>query len=228
MTRAELRDAALKDLGEDPLAPVYWTATEVDDYAIELLQVFAALTWAIQSTATFTTPSAPFFRIRDYIGDFVAPIMVRSGARIQPRTYKELAAIDEEWAKTPLVSPASGYVCRGGLFTLSPFGPRSLTVKYVAEPPVSAATAIPLPDEDLPIIQGAIVWRARWKQGAQELAKEAWRIQAYVERLLYRAGKVRQVAAAERWDTTPVEQKAFQFSLKPPSVRQMKEATDAA
>lgn len=220
MTGAGVVDATLEWLGESKVSPVRWTRPEILAHADEGLQLFGFLTLFYERKVTISHPGSPFINLRSQITDFLAPLRISTPERrLRKSSLAIFAAEAETWFGTAVGRPPSHYRV-GGLDLLTVFPPAAvnpLTVVYSAEPPQLATESIVVSmyDEDLPALLAWCRYRARIKDGGQELRKAIPFFQEFLRVANRRVDLVRGRAVVNNYDTMPMTIDRIEALMKP-------------
>jgi hypothetical protein len=208
-------DRVLERLGESPGASVFWSRAEILAYLNEGQRLFAAMTLCLESTASYQTTGQAFAYLRPAIPDFFLPLRVTNaaGRKVRPARLTDLAAVSDTW---PLdqAGEVARYWVGAQLAAFWPVVVETLSIVYVREPAVMMeVSSFELRDDDVTGLEHFSVWRARFKEGGQELAKDLPLLRQFLDGAQKRAEETRIRNTALSLDSMPWERANFDRSF---------------
>ncbi len=216
-------DEILRQLDEDPTAPVGYTRSEVLAALNEGQRLYCLLTLAYEKRVTISVDAVT--EVRTLVPDYLVALRLEDAAgRILPATLVDLDAKANTW-RTDTASAPTRYVQAGVNLLLFWKGvtAHSVTMTYAAEPPALVDGADPvIPEVDWPALDCYGKYRVRLKHGGQELAKSLDLFNEFMAIVQARAAYVRARSVGVGYDTLPVELAKYDFSRawKPERVKE--------
>ena len=213
MTSGEIMERALRRVGEDPAAPVYYKSSEALDAVNEGQRLFCLLTWCLETTGTLNLDAATsFYHLLSTFSDLLAVLRVRvnnTGARVGPGRLEDFDARNSAW-QSAAGDPTDYQVLGLDLLAVTPRpaeGGRSLEVTYARTPTrMTGTSATPeIPVEFHHALVDYAVYRLRAKEGGQEFAKVLPLFVNFLDVARKFAGYVRTRMAAAGYDRVPPE-----------------------
>jgi len=215
MTTGEIIERVLRRVGEDPAAPVYYTATEALDAINEGLRHFCLLTWCLETTGTLAlTATTSFYHLLATFPGLLVVLRTRvsnTGVRVAPGRLEDFDARNALWQSAP-GDPTDYDVLGLDLLAITPrpaADGRSLEVTYCRAPVRLTGTAATpeIPEEYHLSLADYGVYRLRAKEGGQEFAKVLGAFGNFMDVAGVYAGYVRTRMAAAGYDRLPPELK---------------------
>lgn len=209
MTLLEIRTRVLRRAGEDPIAPVSYTAADADAAINEGLQFFGLLTLCVERTVSFPVPgSTGLHRMLLSYPDWLAPLRIaQAGVKVKPSRIADLAALDLTWRL------ASGTVSRYAHlgFDLLALYKRptagTLDIVYAACPATLAADGgVPeIPVEYHPLLASYALYRLRFDSGGQDFNAGLALLKEFLAGAAKLGAFVRTRSLGVRYDKLPFE-----------------------
>lgn len=219
MTFGELKTEVLREAGENPALPRFWTATEAGNAINRAQSVAAWLTLCFEADGTLAHPGG-FTAVAPgaTFADWILPLRVRvSGLRLMPGSFEQFRAENPLWPSLP--SGVARYAMEGWnqmWVYPRPAAAITLEVRRARSPIVMTLDAnVPeLAGEYHGALVDYAVFALRAKEGASEFAKVLPRLRRFLEAMASLAGQVRRRAIAQNYDVLPSE--SFVESLENP------------
>ena len=211
MTCGEMADRVLKEVGVDPLAPVYYHHNEAVDALNEAQRFFALLTLCLESTGSVALEAAITWY--DMLGSqpdmgVVVRVSRSTGEKLRPCRITDLDARGATWqgeAGNPV-----RYAVAGPLLAIHPrpaINSGEVVLLCSRMPArMTADSAVPeVPAEYHPDLIDYAVYRLRMKEGGQEFVKELPRFQSFMAAAKKMADYVRRRNGGGAYDRLPFE-----------------------
>jgi hypothetical protein len=132
--------------------------------------------------------------------------------RLRPATIDQLDAQNAAWQNTPGAATRYGLL-GSNLLAVTPQSTQTAQVTYAYSPAQLAATDTPmLPDEYHPDLVSYGIYRARLKEGAQQLTRGLVLLNAYLDSMVRLGNYVRARSVAAHYDVQPFELAKFDRS----------------
>jgi len=215
MTRAELKDAVLGDLGEAADTGGFHTAGDAYVALDRAQQIFALATLCIERIAPITLAAATTFQALG-IADLIVPFTVRltsNGRRLEPKTLADLTAYSLYWMGETGVPVSYGVSGVGLLHVYKKVAsPTSLDILYAAAPATIPTEGPEIPAEYHSVLVDWAVVRARLKEGATPLQTDMQRLNAFWTAAQKCAAVVRARCQTMGYDVSPPEIRIPDFS----------------
>lgn len=214
VTLAELQTELLRRAGEDPAAPVYFTAARATAALNWAQRLFVMATRCLETEGPMSTAGGPWLHLRASFADYLCLLRVEvNGARLRPARVADLAALDSSYETT------AGDVTRyahAGADSILFYKQASVTatVTYARLPAtLSSAGASPeIPAEYHPLLVDAGLVFLRLAEGGQEFAKVRAGLAAFVAGAEQLAAYVEKRSLDQRYDPRPLELKRLDLS----------------
>lgn len=216
MIFSDLQDRVEERLDEDGTSPVYYTTTQIKDALNRAQRLFAFLSLCIEKRdQTFSlSAGTTYYDVSATFSDFLLPLRIKAGtSRILPVRQEQLDLRYGAWEST--AGTPTHYFMRGFYF----FGcyPRpagagtSLLFSYAAEPATltNAGDTPEIPEEYHMSLIDYAVYRLRWQEGGQELAKVIPLFGRFLDEVEKCAIYTRARAMAQRYDSIPFDLATF-------------------
>lgn len=215
MTKAELKDAVLADLGETADTGGFYTATDAYNVLDRAQQLFAFATLCIERTAVHTLTANTSFEPLTF-ADLIVPFTVRiaaTGKRLDPATLEELTALNQSWLGE--TSAPTRYGVTG--WRLLHCYPKqatavNLSVLYAAAPVTIPAGGPEIPVEYHPVLAEYAVARLRIKEGETPIQRDVDRLRDFWGSAKECADRVRNRCQTAGYDMYPPELTIPDFS----------------
>lgn len=212
-TTAELVNAVLSRVGEDPAAPAFYQAFEALDALNEGQRLFVLLTLCLETKATLDAGGSATHHLLASLPDFLLALRLRwatTGNRIRPGRMQDFSAEADNWLT--LAGDAQRYDVAGfDLLTLSGVADagRLIEITYARMPAVMTMASSPeIPLEFHPTIEDYAVYRLRMaKEGGQEGAKTLELFRNFLATAREHAETVRKRMVGADYDAQPFELK---------------------
>jgi len=212
-TTAELVNAVLSRVGEDPAAPAFYQAFEVLDALNEGQRFFAFLTLCLETKATLDAGGSATHHLLASFPDFLLALRCRwthSGERIRPGRMQDFAAEADNWLT--LSGDAQRYGVAGFdmlVLDRQPDAGSVIEITYARMPAVMTTASSPeIPIEFHPAIEDYGVYRLRMaKEGGQEGAKTLELFSNFLTTAKAHAETVRKRMVGADYDAEPFELK---------------------
>lgn len=211
MTCGEMADRVLKEVGEDPSAPVYYRRNEAFDALNEAQRFFALLTLCLESVGSVALEAAAtWYDLLGALPDLGVVVRVArsTGEKLRPCRITDLDARGATWQSEP--GNPSRYGVAGPLLAIHPrpvAGGGSFTPTYARMPArMSADAGTPeIPAENHLDLVDYAVYRLRMKEGGQEFLKELPRFNRFMAAAKKMADYVRRRNGGGAYDRLPFE-----------------------
>lgn len=219
-TVTQLQERVLHRLGEDPSAPVHYTAAEVLRALNEAQRTFAFFTLCLEKKSTFALPAdTAFHNPTTNITDFIVPLLVRiqGGARVYPSTIEDLNARRYEWQKVS--GQPDHYACPAPALLAITKQPDSigttLEITHAHEPAdlTSGGQTPEIPVEYHHSMADAAVHLCRIKEGGAEFSSTFALWNSFLEDVRQCAYYIRERSKRLGYDRLPVELRAADGAL---------------
>jgi hypothetical protein len=236
MTLSDLRSRTLERLGEDPAAPVYFTAAEATAALNRAQRLLVLLTLCLETTDTVAlTANTTYYAPRSTFSDWLLPLRVNvngaSNPKVRPATLGELRALSATWEADVGAPTRYGQLGLDLLFIWKrpAASGTTLDITYAYQPAnlVMADDTPQIPEEyHSLLIDYAVPW-LRLKEGGQELDKAVrFHLPRFHQAAVKLGDYVRRRSLDLRYDTLPFELARFDASRllslrlpKPPAQR---------
>jgi len=212
MTAAEISSRIITRIDDDPITPVSVSAAEVLSAINEGQELAALLTLCLQKTVDFNLSGA-FYTPRSTFTDFLVPLRLSiGGVRVRPSTIAEFDAMNPEWQATS-GTPVRYCTLGSNFLAVTPQAACTAQFTYAYSPAAletNDTPVIPLAYHQALVEYG--VYRARLKEGAQQLARGLGNLNTFLNSMQELGDLVRARSRAARYDVQPFELALFDRS----------------
>lgn len=218
-TFTQLIDAVEERLDENTTTSVFYTNDEIKNAINRGLRLFCLLTLVNEKVAqTFNlSANTNFYDISSQFSDFLVPLRVKAGnSRVLPVQSHELDLRFGNWEAT--TGTATHYTMKGlylfGVYPKPAGAGSTLSITYAAEPAtLSAGSDVPeIPAEFHQYLIDYAIYRLRWKEGGQELAKSLTFFDKFIGAAKKCNAIVRARSIAQAYDRVPYDLESFDVS----------------
>ncbi len=210
MTVADLQTRVLERVGEDPTAPVFYTAAEALAWLNGMQRLMVLLTLCLEKTATLPiTPGWSFYRMLAAFSDWILPLRLRvtGGAKLKPSRFSDLAALDAYWSTS--AGPAVRYALAGcdliGIYQQPSSG--SIDYTYARAPVllVAPGDTPEVPQEFHTALADGAICVMRAKEGGSQFQKALPLWDRFLDACQTLGGRVRTRNREQGYDALPIE-----------------------